>query len=123
MRNSYLVTRFRLARWRTHASQLWSRYRAVACLDDQHAVYQRLSAFLESFRAFYAELATADEGGGEEGASLDHLYGDCTEILYELIDYVERCVCCTLDPQRTSSTGENIECRYLTCGGRPSPSC
>jgi hypothetical protein len=111
--SSYLLTRFRLARWRLQASQLWARYRAVACLDDQHVEYQRLSAFLESFRAFYA--AADGEQSADTDDMLDRLYGDCTEILHELLDYIERCtdstkraageaqdVAATISPQNTN---------------------
>ena len=65
---------------------MWQRYRDVAELGDQHEVYLRLKEFLDSFRAQYEEISTF----GDNSENLDRLYGDCTEVLHSLLDYVDR---------------------------------
>ena len=57
----------------------------MAALDDSHEIYVRLTEFLSNFRAQYAE-----DGAG--GADLERMLGDCTEVLHELLDYVDRCL-------------------------------
>lgn len=77
---------WRASRWKSQARTLWQRYRDVAELGDQHEVYMRLKEFLESFRAQYQEVAAF----GDNSETMDRLYGDCTEILHSLLDYVDR---------------------------------
>jgi hypothetical protein len=78
---------WRASRWRSQARTLWQRYRDVAELGDEHEVYMRLKEFLESFRTQYQEVTTAI---GDNSETMDRLYGDCTEILHSLLDYVDR---------------------------------
>jgi len=76
--------------WRASARKLWERYHEVAELDDQHEITLRLGAFLSSFREAYA----AQHPGGEatNQRDIDSLYGDCTDILHNLLAYVDRCL-------------------------------
>ena len=74
------------SRWRSQARTLWQRYRDVAELGDEHEVYTRLKEFLESFRTQYQEVAAI----GDNSETMDRLYGDCTEVLHSLLDYVHR---------------------------------
>ena len=77
---------WRASRWKSQARTLWQRYRDVAELGDQHEVYMRLREFLASFRAQYQEVAAC----GDNSQTMDRLYGDCTEVLHSLLDYVDR---------------------------------
>ena len=77
---------WRASRWRSQARTLWQRYRDVAELGDEHEVYTRLKAFLDSFRTQYMEVADL----GDNSETMDRLYGDCTEVLHSLLDYVHR---------------------------------
>ena len=58
----------------------------MAELGDEHEVYTRLKAFLDSFRTQYMEVADL----GDNSETMDRLYGDCTEVLHSLLDYVHR---------------------------------
>ena len=65
------------------SSQLFDRYREVARLSDSHEVCIRMSEFLQSFRLHYSDSAAPPD--------LERAYGDCIEVLHELLDYVDRC--------------------------------
>ena len=77
---------WRANRWRSQARTLWQRYRDVAELGDEHEVYTRLKEFLDSFRTQYQEVSAM----GDNSETMDRLYGDCTEVLHSLLDYVHR---------------------------------
>ena len=77
---------WRANRWRSQARTLWQRYRDVAELGDEHEVYARLKEFLDSFRTQYQEVSAM----GDNSETMDRLYGDCTEVLHSLLDYVHR---------------------------------
>jgi len=80
--------------------KLWNEYKEVAQIDDFTLVTEKLSAFLDQFVSSYRDLAP------EENFSidLDKIYGDCSQILLNLLDLVEK------EAEKSSNTDshENI---------------
>jgi hypothetical protein len=62
--------------------------------SDTSIVYTKLNTFLDSFRNSFNDLVPGGSQGNEvgPGASIDvdSLFGDCKDILLNLLDLVER---------------------------------
>jgi hypothetical protein len=52
-------------------------------------VATKLTAFLDSFQVSYGDLIGFANGTGSR--DLDHIFGDCSEVLINLLTLVERC--------------------------------
>ncbi|KAK9728054.1 hypothetical protein K7432_001370 [Basidiobolus ranarum] len=67
----------------------WEEYKAVSDKDDVELMVQKLNAFLDSFQNAYNEWS-ASGAMLTSDFSLDKLYGDCTEVLMNLLNTIDR---------------------------------
>lgn len=80
-------------RWTTlktyrRCRSLWNEYKRVCDEDDFQLVASKLTAFLDSFQVSYSDLIGFASGSRD----LDTIFGDCSEVLLNLLTLVERCV-------------------------------
>lgn len=78
---------------------LWNEYKQVAQIDDFTLVTTKLNEFLDFFVDAYKE---ASSDSTQIKIDLDRIYGDCSQILLNLVDLVER------EAEKTSVSSESI---------------
>ncbi|CAJ0630288.1 15412_t:CDS:2, partial [Entrophospora sp. SA101] len=65
----------------------WQEYIAVSDKDDVQLMVQKLEDFLDTFQNAYKEWSAC---GITSDVALDKLYGDCTEVLVNLLNTIDR---------------------------------